>query len=570
MEAKEALSADTEVTVPVALPGITTTVRLTRAEFDEMARPAIEETVAATRRALRSAGVEPAELSAIVLVGGSSRIPLVSELLSATFGRPLALGTHPKHDVAVGAALRGSRLATATHVTAPLPTVPAPTHPLPISAPPADAAPDTVETAPVGAGTAPDPGPEHGQPKHPAGPATGPGPAGPSTAPTPATPPALLPVGRQDEPGTGDDPGIVRPRPAGTGRRRYVAATAGVTAVVAATLLGVVLVRGGGSPGPTSSGGTSTTARPTTSASTTPAPTAPGSPTRAGPDLPAAAEPLSADVVIASRLGPDRTERLVLVSTRTGRTLPSGWKSVAGRLFERPVLSHDRRTVLFLDIRGEQTTLMVAAADGTGQARPLFPGGAPDCPSPRRPAWHEASDTVALQCRNGRPPDDTRTLRLTKLATPDRSRFIDSGSLGDPQIGPDGGTMVWWKGTTAQGAGGSLRTLALTDPDARPRQLTSSTSDRDPAISPDGRTVVYRRDRGGPTGYDLYTVPLDGGAERRLTNTSARDEDPTWSPDGRQVAFRCDGRLCLVDVATRTRRTLSRSGVLTPVWASPT
>lgn len=76
-----------------------------------MLRPAIGETVAATRRVLDSAGVAPADLAAIVLVGGSSRIPLVSEMLSAEFGRPLALDNHPKHDVALGAAIRGTAAA---------------------------------------------------------------------------------------------------------------------------------------------------------------------------------------------------------------------------------------------------------------------------------------------------------------------------------------------------------------------------------------------------------------------------------------------------------------------------
>ena len=108
VEAKEVLSFSIDTVVPVALPGITRSVRLTRGELDDMLRPAIGETVAATRRVLDSAGVEPGDLAAIVLVGGSSRIPLVSEMLSAAFGRPLALDNHPKHDVALGAAIRGT------------------------------------------------------------------------------------------------------------------------------------------------------------------------------------------------------------------------------------------------------------------------------------------------------------------------------------------------------------------------------------------------------------------------------------------------------------------------------
>ena len=111
VEAKEVLSFSIDTVVPVALPGITRSVRLTRGELDDMLRPAIGETVAATRRVLDSAGVDPADLAAIVLVGGSSRIPLVSEMLSAEFGRPLALDNHPKHDVALGAAIRGTAAA---------------------------------------------------------------------------------------------------------------------------------------------------------------------------------------------------------------------------------------------------------------------------------------------------------------------------------------------------------------------------------------------------------------------------------------------------------------------------
>ena len=88
-----------------------------------MLRPAIAETVAATRRVLDSAGVDPGDLAAIVLVGGSSRIPLVSEMLSAEFGRPLAIDNHPKHDVALGAAIRGTPAARpAAARPAPTPT----------------------------------------------------------------------------------------------------------------------------------------------------------------------------------------------------------------------------------------------------------------------------------------------------------------------------------------------------------------------------------------------------------------------------------------------------------------
>ncbi len=102
VEAKEALSTDLHIQVPVALPGLSTTVLITRAEFELMIRPALTETITAMTRALRNARVEPSELRIILLVGGSSRIPLVSELLNREFYVPTALDTHPEHDVALG------------------------------------------------------------------------------------------------------------------------------------------------------------------------------------------------------------------------------------------------------------------------------------------------------------------------------------------------------------------------------------------------------------------------------------------------------------------------------------
>jgi actin-like ATPase involved in cell morphogenesis len=104
VEAKEALSADTEVSIPILLPNVSTDVRLTRGEFEAMIRPPLADSLTAMRRALRSAGVEPAELTTVLLAGGSSRIPLVAQMVGAELGRPVAVDAHPKHGVALGAA----------------------------------------------------------------------------------------------------------------------------------------------------------------------------------------------------------------------------------------------------------------------------------------------------------------------------------------------------------------------------------------------------------------------------------------------------------------------------------
>jgi molecular chaperone DnaK len=104
-EAKEALSSDTEVSIPVLLPGSRGSVRLHRSEFEAMIRPQVEDTVAALRSAVISAGFAPDQLTAVLLVGGTSRIPLVAQLVSEQLGRPVAVDADPKNAIAKGAAL---------------------------------------------------------------------------------------------------------------------------------------------------------------------------------------------------------------------------------------------------------------------------------------------------------------------------------------------------------------------------------------------------------------------------------------------------------------------------------
>jgi actin-like ATPase involved in cell morphogenesis len=105
MAAKEALSSDADTTIRVALPSGAADVRITRAEFEAMVRPPLRETINALSRAIENAGVQPSDLRAVLLVGGSSRIPLVAEMVAAELGRPVAVDAHPKHAVALGAAL---------------------------------------------------------------------------------------------------------------------------------------------------------------------------------------------------------------------------------------------------------------------------------------------------------------------------------------------------------------------------------------------------------------------------------------------------------------------------------
>ena len=115
VEAKEALSADTDVTIAVLLPNLRTELRMTRGELESMIRPALGDTIGALRRAMRSAHVVASDVRVVLLVGGSSRIPLVAQMVGAEVGRPVAVDVHPKHAVALGAAL----VADAAHQRSP-------------------------------------------------------------------------------------------------------------------------------------------------------------------------------------------------------------------------------------------------------------------------------------------------------------------------------------------------------------------------------------------------------------------------------------------------------------------
>jgi actin-like ATPase involved in cell morphogenesis len=161
--AKESLSVDTETLIPVFLPGRNFDVRISRDQFESLVRPQVESTIGALSRTLRSARVEPDELSAVLLVGGSSRIPLVAQMVSEELGRPIVVDTHPKYAVALGAATiastagpqlsldldGGSRLTRRNVGDTPMPAAPSPPSRAPRRpAPPMPAAPSPPPQAP--------------------------------------------------------------------------------------------------------------------------------------------------------------------------------------------------------------------------------------------------------------------------------------------------------------------------------------------------------------------------------------------------------------------------------------
>jgi hypothetical protein len=103
--AKETLSSDLEAAIPVVLPGYIGEVRITRSELEEQVRPDLLRTIETLHRAIEQANVAPEQLHAVLLVGGASRMPLVSELIAAELRVPVNVDAHPKLAVCLGAAM---------------------------------------------------------------------------------------------------------------------------------------------------------------------------------------------------------------------------------------------------------------------------------------------------------------------------------------------------------------------------------------------------------------------------------------------------------------------------------
>ena len=115
-KAKIELSSMQETTI--SLPFITADAngpkhleqKLTRAKFEDLTRDLLERTKAPVRTALKDAGLEPSQIHKILLVGGSTRMPMVQALVKELMGKEPTKGINPDECVAMGAAIQGAIL----------------------------------------------------------------------------------------------------------------------------------------------------------------------------------------------------------------------------------------------------------------------------------------------------------------------------------------------------------------------------------------------------------------------------------------------------------------------------
>ncbi|SFA52998.1 molecular chaperone DnaK [Anoxybacillus pushchinoensis] len=84
---------------------------LTRAKFEELSAHLVERTMGPVRQALKDAGLTPADIDKVILVGGSTRIPAVQEAIKKEIGKEPHKGVNPDEVVAIGAAIQGGVIA---------------------------------------------------------------------------------------------------------------------------------------------------------------------------------------------------------------------------------------------------------------------------------------------------------------------------------------------------------------------------------------------------------------------------------------------------------------------------
>jgi molecular chaperone DnaK len=83
---------------------------LSRAAFESMARPLFQKTIAECEKALHDARLDIRDIDEVIMVGGSSRIPLIQEMVKSLFGKPLNKSFNPDEVVAIGASIQAGIL----------------------------------------------------------------------------------------------------------------------------------------------------------------------------------------------------------------------------------------------------------------------------------------------------------------------------------------------------------------------------------------------------------------------------------------------------------------------------
>jgi hypothetical protein len=300
----------------------------------------------------------------------------------------------------------------------------------------------------------------------------------------------------------------------GTGRfrlRRTLAAAALAAALILAAAVGVNILRWDRVAGP--------------------APTNAAASPSAAQALPTSA-PLSAtQFVVPRRTGP---QLQLYLADLAGHGEPRRLAGPASHRLFGPSLSADRRSLIYID--ATNGSLRTMAVNGSGD-RLLFNRLPDGCDAVGHFSWDPKDQMILLiQCL---PASGPNRLMLVDL----NGRLIRELTTGhtrieDPTISPDGRSAVYWA-TDRPGSGGAIFAIAV-DGSSEPLALTSGSAvDADPAWSPDGNLVAFRR-LGASGVAGIYLMKPDGTRVRPVITGVTAGRKPIWSPDGTQLMIVSD------------------------------
>jgi Tol biopolymer transport system component len=133
---------------------------------------------------------------------------------------------------------------------------------------------------------------------------------------------------------------------------------------------------------------------------------------------------------------------------------------------------------------------------------------------------------------------ETTGLKVLEPGVPGSAHQITANtSDADPQVSPDGRTVVFSRVVDADFPGARSGLFVVNVDGTGLRQLTAggaeNSSDVEPTFYPSGKSVLFVR------GGDLYSISLDGSNLRQITAGAAGEHEPAVSPAGRQIAFTC-------------------------------
>jgi molecular chaperone DnaK len=369
-----------------------------------------------------------------------------------------------------------------------------------------------------------------------------PGPRGPGSPGLPPGPPTQQQYGARGPGGPGGYP----PGPGGEGsgpfgsRGKLILIIAGAVVLVGAAVVAGVLISRSGQPSSTASpsvffptpssqpASVTPSASPSVSSSASASGSASSTPTSSpAQKLPSAAAIPQSEVIIPMRFdsGPDRPLYLVDTEGKAKQVelpTPDGGNS-------NPVMQASRNTIVYAN----SGVLRVMASDGSGD-RKLFNRDPAGCDNVAHASWSLTdSNVILLTCQLSKGKFGLLVVGLDGRLI----RRLDAGKkmIGDAGISPDGQTVLYWASDNTGQDGGALYTLPIIGT-GEPKPLTNSAAgvDADPAWSPDGTQIAFRRRL--PSGnQDVFVMNADGTGLRPVATTPAADFKPVWSPDGKNL-----------------------------------